>query len=222
MGGQKVKIFRVIQQSWYHNEEKIIRKKTFLKGVGVIGISFYYFLERMQQKLIRWGIIVYTYETKKTLKSIFLTFSYTRELFDCINKYRFLYFKCNAYCAIFNIKRSISKFRILTLKLNYVINDVIVRVSPLLCPPVTDSPSPPPPPLPEDTPLFEEAAPPPPPPPVDYDEDDAALAHYNDPYADGDPHWAPKSYMEKGKRAPSAFELTFSPSSKKDLHRCSR
>uniref|UniRef100_A0A8C1LCK8 Abl-interactor 1b n=2 Tax=Cyprinus carpio TaxID=7962 RepID=A0A8C1LCK8_CYPCA len=70
-------------------------------------------------------------------------------------------------------------------------------VSPLLCPPVTDSPSPPPPPLPEDTPLFEEAAPPPPPPPVDYDEDDAALVHYNDPYADGDPHWAPKSFIEK-------------------------
>uniref|UniRef100_A0A671QBG0 Abl interactor 1-like n=1 Tax=Sinocyclocheilus anshuiensis TaxID=1608454 RepID=A0A671QBG0_9TELE len=63
--------------------------------------------------------------------------------------------------------------------------------------PVTDSPSPPPPPLPEDTPLFEEAAPPPPPPPVDYDEEDAALVQYNDPYADGDPHWAPKSYLEK-------------------------
>uniref|UniRef100_A0A8C1SY14 Abl-interactor 1b n=1 Tax=Cyprinus carpio TaxID=7962 RepID=A0A8C1SY14_CYPCA len=62
---------------------------------------------------------------------------------------------------------------------------------------ITDSPSPPPPPLPEDTPLFEEAAPPPPPPPVDYDEEDAALVHYNDPYADGDPHWAPKSYLEK-------------------------
>uniref|UniRef100_A0A673LDQ5 Abl interactor 1-like n=1 Tax=Sinocyclocheilus rhinocerous TaxID=307959 RepID=A0A673LDQ5_9TELE len=63
--------------------------------------------------------------------------------------------------------------------------------------PVTDSPSPPPPPLPEDTLMFEEAAPPPPPPPVDYDEEDAALVHYNDPYADGDPHWAPKSYLEK-------------------------
>ncbi|XP_052404518.1 abl interactor 1b isoform X6 [Carassius gibelio] len=62
---------------------------------------------------------------------------------------------------------------------------------------ITDSPSPPPPPLPEDTPLFEEAAPPPPPPPADYDEEDAALVHYNDPYADGDPHWAPKSFLEK-------------------------
>ncbi|TRY97576.1 hypothetical protein DNTS_002606, partial [Danionella cerebrum] len=62
---------------------------------------------------------------------------------------------------------------------------------------ITDSPSPPPPPLPEDTSMFEEAAPPPPPPPVDYDEEDAALVHYNDPYADGDPHWAPKSYIEK-------------------------
>ncbi|XP_051984401.1 abl interactor 1-like isoform X2 [Xyrauchen texanus] len=62
---------------------------------------------------------------------------------------------------------------------------------------ITDSPSPPPPPLPEDTPLFEEAAPPPPPPPVDYDEEDPALVQYNDPYADGDPHWAPKSFIEK-------------------------
>ncbi|XP_036452998.1 abl interactor 1b isoform X4 [Colossoma macropomum] len=62
---------------------------------------------------------------------------------------------------------------------------------------VSDSPSPPPPPLPEDTPMFEEAAPPPPPPPVDYEEEDASLVHYNDPYADGDPHWAPKSYIEK-------------------------
>ncbi|XP_030630286.1 abl interactor 1b isoform X12 [Chanos chanos] len=63
--------------------------------------------------------------------------------------------------------------------------------------PVTDSPSPPPPPLPEDTVLFEESAPPPPPPPVDYEDEDAALVHYSDPYADGDPHWAPKSYLEK-------------------------
>uniref|UniRef100_A0A672PMB8 Abl interactor 1-like n=1 Tax=Sinocyclocheilus grahami TaxID=75366 RepID=A0A672PMB8_SINGR len=62
---------------------------------------------------------------------------------------------------------------------------------------ITDSPSPPPPPLPEDTLMFEEAAPPPPPPPVDYDEEDTALVHYNDPYADGEPHWAPKSYLEK-------------------------
>uniref|UniRef100_A0AAR2K1E2 Abl interactor 1-like n=1 Tax=Pygocentrus nattereri TaxID=42514 RepID=A0AAR2K1E2_PYGNA len=62
---------------------------------------------------------------------------------------------------------------------------------------ISDSPSPPPPPLPEDTPMFEEAAPPPPPPPVDYEEEDASLVHYNDPYADGDPHWAPKSYIEK-------------------------
>uniref|UniRef100_A0A3B4B5V1 Abl interactor 1 n=1 Tax=Periophthalmus magnuspinnatus TaxID=409849 RepID=A0A3B4B5V1_9GOBI len=36
-----------------------------------------------------------------------------------------------------------------------------------------------------------------PPPPVDYEEDEAAVVHYSDPYADGDPHWAPKSYLEK-------------------------
>ncbi|KAL2097746.1 hypothetical protein ACEWY4_006953 [Coilia grayii] len=62
---------------------------------------------------------------------------------------------------------------------------------------ITDSPSPPPPPLPEDTVMFEEANPPPPPPPVDYEDEDAAVVHYSDPYADGDPHWAPKSYLEK-------------------------
>ncbi|XP_024862608.1 abl interactor 1-like isoform X3 [Kryptolebias marmoratus] len=62
---------------------------------------------------------------------------------------------------------------------------------------VTDSPAPPPPPPPEDMGVFEEPAPPPPPPPVDYEEEEAAVVHYNDPYADGDPHWAPKAYLEK-------------------------
>ncbi|XP_031176393.1 abl interactor 1-like isoform X5 [Sander lucioperca] len=62
---------------------------------------------------------------------------------------------------------------------------------------VTDSPAPPPPPPPEDMGVFEEPSPPPPPPPVDYEEEEAAVVHYNDPYADGDPHWAPKIYLEK-------------------------
>ncbi|XP_061151665.1 abl interactor 1-like isoform X4 [Syngnathus typhle] len=62
---------------------------------------------------------------------------------------------------------------------------------------VTDSPAPPPPPPPEDMGVFEEPSPPPPPPPVDYEEEEAAVVHYSDPYADGDPHWAPKSYLEK-------------------------
>uniref|UniRef100_A0A3B3VEL6 Abl-interactor 1b n=1 Tax=Poecilia latipinna TaxID=48699 RepID=A0A3B3VEL6_9TELE len=62
---------------------------------------------------------------------------------------------------------------------------------------VTDSPAPPPPPPPEDIGVFEEPAPPPPPPPVDYEEEEAAVVHYSDPYADGDPHWAPKAYLEK-------------------------
>ncbi|XP_047444930.1 abl interactor 1-like isoform X4 [Mugil cephalus] len=62
---------------------------------------------------------------------------------------------------------------------------------------VTDSPAPPPPPPPEDMGVFEEPAPPPPPPPVDYEEEDAAVVHYSDPYADGDPNWAPKAYLEK-------------------------
>lgn len=46
--------------------------------------------------------------------------------------------------------------------------------------------------------MFDDS-PPPPPPPVDYEEEeDAAIVHYNDPYADGDPQWAPKNYVEKG------------------------
>lgn len=66
--------------------------------------------------------------------------------------------------------------------------------------PVTDSPAPPPPPPPEDIGVFEEPSPPPPPPPVDYEEEEAAVVHYSDPYADGDPHWAPKAYLEKGQQ----------------------
>ncbi|KAM7401155.1 hypothetical protein PAMA_005377 [Pampus argenteus] len=62
---------------------------------------------------------------------------------------------------------------------------------------VTDSPAPPPPPPPEDIGVFEEPSPPPPPPPVDYEEEEAAVVHYSDPYADGDPQWAPKVYLEK-------------------------
>lgn len=63
---------------------------------------------------------------------------------------------------------------------------------------VADTPTPPPPPPPDDIPLFDDSPPPPPPPPVDYEEEDAAVVQYNDPYADGDPQWAPKNYIEKG------------------------
>uniref|UniRef100_A0A3B4ZMI0 Abl interactor 1 n=1 Tax=Stegastes partitus TaxID=144197 RepID=A0A3B4ZMI0_9TELE len=62
---------------------------------------------------------------------------------------------------------------------------------------IADTPTPPPPPPPDDMPMFDESPPPPPPPPVDYEEEDAAVVHYNDPYADGDPQWAPKIYIEK-------------------------
>ncbi|KAM9839621.1 abl interactor 1a isoform 4-T4 [Aulostomus maculatus] len=64
-------------------------------------------------------------------------------------------------------------------------------------PAVADTPTPPPPPPPDDIPMFDDSPPPPPPPPVDYEEEDAAVVHYNDPYADGDPQWAPKNYVEK-------------------------
>ncbi|XP_075903568.1 abl interactor 1a isoform X7 [Nelusetta ayraudi] len=62
---------------------------------------------------------------------------------------------------------------------------------------IVDTPTPPPPPPPDDMPMFDESPPPPPPPPVDYEEEDAAVVQYNDPYADGDPQWAPKNYVEK-------------------------
>nr|XP_006005292.1 PREDICTED: abl interactor 1 isoform X2 [Latimeria chalumnae] len=62
---------------------------------------------------------------------------------------------------------------------------------------VADSPTPPPPPPPDDIPIFDESPPPPPPPPVDYEDEEAAVVQYSDPYADGDPAWAPKVYLEK-------------------------
>ncbi|TWW70737.1 Abl interactor 1 [Takifugu flavidus] len=65
------------------------------------------------------------------------------------------------------------------------------------CSIVADSPAPPPPPPPEEIPMFDESPPPPPPPPVDYEEEDGAVVQYNDPYADGDPQWAPTNYIEK-------------------------
>ncbi|KAK2857094.1 hypothetical protein Q5P01_005829 [Channa striata] len=58
----------------------------------------------------------------------------------------------------------------------------------------------PPPPPPADEPVFEEPTPPPPP-PEDYeddeDEDESAVVEYSDPYAEEDPPWAPRSYLEK-------------------------
>ncbi|XP_073437862.1 abl interactor 1 isoform X7 [Dendrobates tinctorius] len=62
---------------------------------------------------------------------------------------------------------------------------------------IADSPTPPPPPPPDEIPMFDDSPPPPPPPPVDYEEEEAAVVQYNDPYADGDPIWAPKTYLEK-------------------------
>uniref|UniRef100_A0A3B3X0H4 t-SNARE coiled-coil homology domain-containing protein n=1 Tax=Poecilia mexicana TaxID=48701 RepID=A0A3B3X0H4_9TELE len=58
----------------------------------------------------------------------------------------------------------------------------------------------PPPPPPADEPVFEE--PTPPPPPEDYEDDEeeeeSAVVEYTDPYAEEDPPWAPRSYLEKG------------------------
>ena len=56
--------------------------------------------------------------------------------------------------------------------------------------------------------MFDDSPPPPPPPPVDYEEEDAAVVHYNDPYADGDPGWAPTNYVEKGWSHDATFKST--------------
>ncbi|XP_056157308.1 abl interactor 2b isoform X3 [Lampris incognitus] len=62
---------------------------------------------------------------------------------------------------------------------------------------VSDAPPPPPP---AEEPVFEEPTPPPPP-PEDYededDEEESAVVEYSDPYAEEDPPWAPRSYLEK-------------------------
>ncbi|XP_071016152.1 abl interactor 2-like isoform X16 [Oncorhynchus clarkii lewisi] len=65
--------------------------------------------------------------------------------------------------------------------------------------PVSDVPPPPPP---VEEAVFEE---PTPPPPEDYEDDDddeeeeeeSAVVEYSDPYAEEDPPWAPRTYMEK-------------------------
>lgn len=72
----------------------------------------------------------------------------------------------------------------------------------LLHPPsVSDVPPPPPP---AEEPVFEEPTPPPPP-PEDYeddeDEEESAVVEYSDPYAEEDPPWAPRNYLEKGQRS---------------------
>ncbi|KAM4711006.1 abl interactor 2-like isoform 6-T6 [Anableps anableps] len=58
----------------------------------------------------------------------------------------------------------------------------------------------PPPPPPADEPVFEDPTPPPPP-PEDYEdeeeEEESAVVEYTDPYAEEDPPWAPRSYLEK-------------------------
>uniref|UniRef100_A0A673WJD1 Abl-interactor 2b n=1 Tax=Salmo trutta TaxID=8032 RepID=A0A673WJD1_SALTR len=66
--------------------------------------------------------------------------------------------------------------------------------------PVSDVPPPPPP---VEEAVFEEPTPPPPP-PEDYEDDDeeeeeeeSAVVEYSDPYAEEDPPWAPRTYMEK-------------------------
>ncbi|XP_046902847.1 abl interactor 2a isoform X11 [Hypomesus transpacificus] len=58
--------------------------------------------------------------------------------------------------------------------------------------PVSDAPPPPPP---AEEPVFEEVEPLPP--PEGYEEEDSAMVEYSDPYAEEDPPWAPRTYLEK-------------------------
>ncbi|XP_018581101.1 abl interactor 2 isoform X7 [Scleropages formosus] len=58
---------------------------------------------------------------------------------------------------------------------------------------ISDAPPPPPP---SDESVFQES-PPPPPPPEDYEEEESAVVEYSDPYAEEDPPWAPRTYLEK-------------------------
>ncbi|XP_051986384.1 abl interactor 2-like isoform X16 [Xyrauchen texanus] len=64
---------------------------------------------------------------------------------------------------------------------------------------ISDAPPPPPP---AEEVNFEEATPPPPP-PEDFEDDEgdeeeeSAVVEYSDPYAEEDPPWAPRSYLEK-------------------------
>ncbi|KAG9332933.1 hypothetical protein JZ751_014027, partial [Albula glossodonta] len=81
---------------------------------------------------------------------------------------------------------------------------------------ISDAPPPPPP---TEEPVFEES-PPPPPPPEDYEDEESAVVEYSDPYAEEDPPWAPRTYLEKASGGESdpgpcvqkPVTLTFDPS----------
>uniref|UniRef100_A0A8B9XPK9 Abl interactor 1 n=1 Tax=Bos mutus grunniens TaxID=30521 RepID=A0A8B9XPK9_BOSMU len=73
---------------------------------------------------------------------------------------------------------------------------------------IADSPTPPPPPPPDDIPMFDDSPPPPPPPPVDYEDEEAAVVQYNDPYADGDPAWAPRIILRKVRYIVAIYDYT--------------
>ena len=45
--------------------------------------------------------------------------------------------------------------------------------------------------------MFDDSPPPPPPPPVDYEDEEAAVVQYSDPYADGDPAGLPRTILRK-------------------------
>lgn len=72
----------------------------------------------------------------------------------------------------------------------------------IFCSSSTVSDAPPPPPHPDANPENqsgpEEPLPTPQPLEDGHEEEDSAVVEYNDPYAEEDPPWAPRSYLEKG------------------------
>lgn len=81
---------------------------------------------------------------------------------------------------------------------------------PVALPPFPVSDAPPPPPPAEEAP-FEEPHPPPPP-PEEYEDEESAVVEYSDPYAEEDPPWAPRTYLEKGNRRLSPPSSPSAPS----------
>lgn len=75
-----------------------------------------------------------------------------------------------------------------------MMNSLIFTSTP---PPVTDGP-PPPHPAAESQSGTEESLPTPQPLEDGHEEEDSAVVEYNDPYAEEDPPWAPRTYLEKG------------------------
>lgn len=88
-----------------------------------------------------------------------------------------------------------SKCIVVFFKLNKRVKHLLIFTS--APPPVSDTP-PPPNPAADSQSGPEEPLPTPQPSEDGREEEDSAVVEYNDPYAEEDPPWAPRSYLEKG------------------------